>query len=76
MTIEIPNKATNGDVVKALFNVVEIKPHKEFTYSTLSIENKYYLDVTIEHENILSTYLVPKKFWNARYKEKKNDDKT
>ena len=74
MTIEIPNKATNGDVIKALFGGVEVKPHKEFSYGMdFPIENKHYLDVTIKHENIITSYLVPKKWWNARYKERKNE---
>ena len=62
MTIEIPNKATNGDIIKMLFPNAEIKESHKDMYGIPHIYMVYKLD-------IYPTSFTSN-FWNAPYKEK------
>lgn len=60
MTIDISNNATNGDVIKIMFPDFDIKD----------------LDPIILSQNYPKPFCkmqFDKKWWNARYKEKKNE---
>lgn len=63
MNINIPNDATNGDVIKTLFPNVEIKECHKDMYGTPHIYMVCKLD-------IYPTSFTSD-FWNAPYKENK-----
>ena len=61
MTVNIPDNATNGDVIKALFDIREIEKMKCCVFVTI------YPDY--------NTRFI-KEWWNAPYKKGENNDTT
>lgn len=63
--ILIPDNATNGDVIKAMFPYIEIKDNCDMYYS-VNIEN-------LSTDKGLNTVGFRKDWWNAPYKELNNE---
>lgn len=60
--ISIPAGATNGDVIKAMFPNIEVKPHMAY-----GLKNGIKVRVYIDEFSVFDLWF-PTRWWNAPYK--------
>ncbi len=62
--IPIPAGATNGDVIKAMFPNIEVKPHMAY-----GLKNGIKVRVYIDEFSVFDLWF-PTRWWNTPYKKK------
>lgn len=61
--IPIPEGATNGDMIKAMFPNIEVKPHMAY-----GLKNGIKIRVYIDEFSVFDLWF-PTRWWNAPYKK-------